>query len=513
MNGRRAARLVAGISLLVAATLLLPVTFLVGQAAQVGRTEVTRLLLRHLTGMLLVNTVELSAVVTVACAAIGVTAAWFAERTNLPGRRIWRAVIVLPLAMPDFVVGYAWTSVAPAIHGLLGAALVMALSLYPLVYLPVAASLRTADPAVEEVARSLGDGRLKVFFRVTLPQIRTALLGGCLVVALALLAEYGAFEIVGFQTFTTQIVTQFRVGFDSAGACALSLVLVMLGVTVLAGEAVLTAGKRTGRPSPHGTRPPQPHRLGAAAVPAVAGFGLLAGLAIGVPVATIGYWMIQGQRSSLPSTSIAAAAGNTVAYSLPAAALAALAALPVALLVVRHRRRGVILVERATYLVQGLPGPVVALSFVFFAVHYAIGVYQSPELLVAAYAILFFPLALIAVRAAMAHAPRELEEVAGSLGRRPAAVLARITLPLIAPGLAAAFSLVFLSAVIELTTTLILIPTGAHTLATAFWAQESNSSYAAAAPYAAMLVVIAVIPGYALGRYLHRAPSERTGSR
>ncbi len=487
MNGRRAARLVAGISLLVAATLLLPVTFLVGQAAQVGRTEVTRLLLRHLTGMLLVNTVELSAVVTVACAAIGVTAAWFAERTNLPGRRIWRAVIVLPLAMPDFVVGYAWTSVAPAIHGLLGAALVMALSLYPLVYLPVAASLRTADPAVEEVARSLGDGRLKVFFRVTLPQIRTALLGGCLVVALALLAEYGAFEIVGFQTFTTQIVTQFRVGFDSAGACALSLVLVMLGVTVLAGEAVLTAGKRTGRPSPHGTRPPQPHRLG--------------------------YWMIQGQRSSLPSTSIAAAAGNTVAYSLPAAALAALAALPVALLVVRHRRRGVILVERATYLVQGLPGPVVALSFVFFAVHYAIGVYQSPELLVAAYAILFFPLALIAVRAAMAHAPRELEEVAGSLGRRPAAVLARITLPLIAPGLAAAFSLVFLSAVIELTTTLILIPTGAHTLATAFWAQESNSSYAAAAPYAAMLVVIAVIPGYALGRYLHRAPSERTGSR
>ena len=498
--------------MLVAGALLLPVVFLMSEAAQVGRAQIVRLLLRHVTAVLLVNTVELTAAVTVACAVIGVAAAWVVERTNLPGRRIWAALIVLPLAMPDFVVGYAWTSVAPAIHGLAGAVLVMTLSIYPLVYLPVAASLRTADPALEEVARSLGHGRIKVFARVTLPQIRAALIGGCLVVALALLAEYGAFEIVGFQTFTTEIVTEFRVAFDSAAACALSLVLVMLGVAVLAGDALLTAGKRTGRRAPHGTRPPRRHRLGLAAIPATGGFAVLAGAAVAVPVAVIGYWMIQGQRSSLPSASIAAAAANTVAYSLPAAAVATVAALPVALLAVRHRSPGAILLERSTYLVQGLPGPVIALSFVFFAVRYAIGIYQSPELLVAGYAVLFFPLALVAVRAALTHAPPQLEEVARSLGRRPVAVLFKITLPLIAPGLAAAFSLVFLSAVIELTTTLILIPTGAHTLATAFWAQESNTSYAAAAPYAALLVAIAVIPGYALGRYLEAAPARRTAT-
>ncbi len=512
-GGYRAAPVVAGVSLLVAGALLLPVVFLVSEAAHIGRAQLTGLLLRHLTGTLLVNTVELTAAVTVACAVIGVACAWVVERTNLPGRRVWATLIVLPLAMPDFVVGYSWNSVAPAIHGLAGAVLVMTLSIYPLVYLPVAASLRRADCTLEEVARGLGHSHIKVFLRVTLPQIRTALLGGCLVVALALLAEYGAFEIVGFQTFTTEIITEFSVAFDSAAACALSLVLVMLGIAVLAGDAIVTAVKPTGRRGPHGTRPPRRYRLGLAVIPVTGGFALLAGAAVAMPVTIIGYWMMQGQRSSLPPASIVAAAASTITYSLPAAAVATVAALPVALLAVRHRSRGTVLLERATYLVQGLPGPVVALSFVFFAVHYAIGIYQSPELLMAGYAVLFFPLALVAVRAALAHAPPQLEEVARSLGRRPPAVLLRVTLPLIAPGLAAAFCLVFLSAVVELTTTLILIPTGAHTLATAFWAQESNTSYGAAAPYAALLVVIAVIPGYALGRYFDRIPTQRTGNR
>ncbi len=507
-GGHHVPLVVAGASLLVAGALLLPVVFLVSEAAQAGRAQLIRLLARHLTATLLVNTAVLAAAVTAACAVTGVACAWLTERSDLPGRRVWATLIVLPVAMPDFVVGYAWTSVAPAVHGLPGAFLVMTLSIYPLVYLPVAASLRSADPALEDVARCLGHGRVKVFLRVTLPQIRVALFGGCLVVALALLAEYGAFEIVGFQTFTTEIVTEFRVGFDSAAACALSLVLVLLGITVLAGDAIMTSAKRTGHHSPHGARPHRRCSLGIAALPVSGGLAVLAGAAVAVPVTIIGYWMIAGQRSSLPQAPIAAAAASTVAYSLPAAAVATVAALPVALLVVRHRGAGAVLLERATYLVQGLPGPVIALSFVFFAVHYAIGIYQSPELLVAGYAVLFFPLALIAVRAALAHAPPQLEEVARSLGRRPAAVLLRVTVPLIAPGLAAAFSLVFLSAVIELTTTLILIPTGAHTLATAFWAQESNTSYAGAAPYAALLVVIAVIPGYALGRYLDRAPAQ-----
>src|SRR6202023_2270910 len=108
---------------------------------------------------------------------------------------------------------------------------------YPLVYLPVAASLRSADPGQEEVARSLGSGRVKTFVRITLGQAKGAIAGGCLLVMLVLLAEYGAFEILGYQTFTTEIFTEFTVGFDTASACALSLVLVALSLVVLVGDS------------------------------------------------------------------------------------------------------------------------------------------------------------------------------------------------------------------------------------------------------------------------------------
>ncbi len=120
------------------------------------------------------------------------------------------------------------------------------------------------------------------------------------------------------------------------------------------------------------------------------------------------------------------------------------------------------------------------------AVRYVFAIYQQWELLVIAYAIIFFPLSLVAVRASMSSAPVGLEEVGTSLGRSRLTVMARVTVPLLAPGLAAAFCLVFLSAITELTATLLLIPTGAHTLATQFWSFQNDASDSAAAPYAAV---------------------------
>ena len=117
-----------------------------------------------------------------------------------------------------------------------------------------------------------------------------------------------------------------------------------------------------------------------------------------------------------------------------------------------------------------------------------------------AYAILFLPLALVGVRSAMAQAPPRLEEVGRSLGQRPAAVFRRVTLPLIAPGLGAAFALVFISSATELTATLLLRPTGVNTLATQFWAYTTDFSYGAAAPYAGLMVLISAVPAYLLSR-------------
>jgi iron(III) transport system permease protein len=108
------------------------------------------------------------------------------------------------------------------------------------------------------------------------------------------------------------------------------------------------------------------------------------------------------------------------------------------------------------------------------------------------------------------RSPVGLEEVASSLGVRRRAVLWRVTLPLIGSGLAAAFALVFLETATELTATLVLHPTNVQTLATQFWAYESNVSYSQAAPYAGVMVLIAAVPGYILGRWFDRQPERAT---
>jgi iron(III) transport system permease protein len=505
----------AALSVAVAVLVLLPLVFLILQAGQAGWGEVRTLLFRRLTWELLRNTVELAVLVTAACTTIGVAAAWVVERTNVPLRRVWAVLLVLPFAIPDFVTGYAWSSIFPSVHGLWGAVLVMTLGLYPLVFLPAAAALRGADPAQEEVARSLGHGRVHTFFRVTLPSLRPALLGGGLVVCLTLFAEFGAFEILRFQTFTTTIFTEFQIGFNGPAASALSLALVALGLVALGAEGLLGSGRggrgRVSAASRQVSRMPMRRRLGRWTAPVFVALTALAALALGLPAAALTYWMTQSHATTLPGVSMVAAAAHTAAYSAAAAALATILALPVALYTVRRGGRVAAILQRSTLVVQALPGLVIALAAVFYAIHYAPWVYQTPELLVVAYAILFYPLAFVAVRASVVLAPPRLDEVARSLGRRPAAVLARVTIPLIAPGLAAACCLVFLTAVTELTATLILVPTGVETLATQFWAYQHDASYGAAAPYAVALVAIAAIPSYLIGRWFDRLPSRRSG--
>jgi iron(III) transport system permease protein len=494
---------------LIALVALAPLAFLLLEANQDGRSAISPLLFRQLTATLLWNTVSLTAVVTLICAVVGTLAAWFVERTDLPGRRIWGVLVVIPVGIPDFVTSFGWKSIFPAIHGFGAATLVMTLAVYPLVYLPVAASLRNADPAQEEVARSLGLGRLETFWRVTVRQARLAILGGCLLVALVMLSEYGAFEILGFQTFTTEIYTEFLAGFNSPAACALSLVLVLLSLVVLAGEGVSRGKGRHSRSGPLAARIAHRNVLGRARLPVLGGFLALSGLALGVPVGAIVYLLLRGGSSTLPSASILSAAGHTAFYSAAAGLIATIAALPVALLSLRHRGRLPQAIERSIYIVLGIPGLVIALALSFFSERYAAGfLYQSAAMLIGAYALMFLPLALVAVRASVAQAPPRLEEVGRSLGRSRLEVLWRVTVPLVAPGLAAGFCLVFLSAVTELTATLVLIPTGAQTLATEFWAFQTNLSYSQAAPYAGLMILIAAVPSYVLGRWFDRMPSR-----
>jgi iron(III) transport system permease protein len=494
----------------VAALLFAPLVFLLIEAHGAGTSTIAHLIWRPLTGTLLWNTVRLTVVVTAACAVIGTLTAWCVERTDLPGRRVWAVLVVVPFAIPDFVVSFGWASLSTWMHGFRGAAIVMTLAVYPLVYLPVAASLRAADPGLEETARSLGLGPVRTFFRVTIRHARGAILGGCVLVALVILAEYGAFEILGYQTFTTEIFTEFNT-FSVPTACALSLVLIVLGMLVLGGDAAARGKGRAVRSAAFAQRAMRRHRLGRGTVPVLAGFTVLAGLALGVPVAASVYWMVQGSAEAFTGVSVLDAGWHTAVYSGVAAVAATLLALPVALLAVRHGSRGGRLLERSTYLVMAMPGLVIALALSYFSVRYAHSFgFQSAPLLILAYVILFFPLALVGVRASVAHAPPRLEEVARSLGLGRAAVFGRVTLPLIGPGLAASFCLVFLAAVTELTATLLLVPSGVQTLATQFWQYQTNLSYGQAAPFALVIIAVAAVPSYLIGRYFDRLPTRAT---
>ncbi|MFZ2051454.1 MAG: iron ABC transporter permease, partial [Solirubrobacteraceae bacterium] len=489
--------------------LALPLVFLLIEAGSAGTSSIVHLIFRSLTVTLLWNTVSLTAVVTALCAVIGTTAAWCVERTDLPLRKVWAVLVVVPLAIPDFVISFGWASLSTWVRGFHGAVLVMTLAVYPLVYLPVAASFRNADPGQEELARSLGAGRLATFWRITIGQARVAILGGCLLVALVMLAEYGAFEILSYQTFTTEIFTEFNVSFNVAAASALSIVLVLISLAVLCGEGFARGRAQVSRAGALAQRVSAPRPLGRAKPLVLAGFTVLVALALGVPVGSAIYWMLEAGHAYLTGVSLIDAAWHTALYAAIAGVLATIMALPVALLALRHRKRAYQLLERSTYLVLAMTGLVIALALSYFSERYAGGLlYQSAPLLVLAYAIMFFPLALVGVRASVAQAPPGLEDVARSLGQRRLAVLWRVTLPLIGPGLAAAFCLVFLSVVTELTATLILIPTGVQTLATQFWAYQQNLAYGQAAPFALAIMLIAALPSYVLGRFFDRLPSR-----
>ncbi|MDX6692098.1 MAG: iron(III) transport system permease protein [Solirubrobacteraceae bacterium] len=485
-----------------AALSLIPIVFLFLEVRGISLAEAQRLLWRPRVADLLVNTIGLLAAVSVLSAAAGVAAAWVVERTDIPGRRAWLVLLVLPLAIPEFVSSFGWVSFFPSMHGFGGALLVTTVAYFPFIFLPAVAVLRGIDPALEEVSRGLGLSAWATFWRVTAPLLRLPVLGGILIIALHLLAEYGAFAQLRFPTFATEIYAEYQIGFAPASAALLSLVLVALSLVLLCGEGIARGRARYVRVGSGAQRARVPMKLGRRKPLALAGLGGLTVLSLGVPFAALGYWVQRGNSSTLPSSSIWQASATTLELALFAALVTVALALPVALLSVRHRGSASRFIERSTYVARALPGVVIGLALVSFSIRSAHGLYQTTLLLTLGYAILFLPLALIAIRGPAAQITRQTEDVARSLGLGPVRAFSRTTLPLLRNGLGAAAGLVFLSTVTELTGTLLLRPTGTETLATEFWNYASVLSYGAAAPYAAVMVGISAVPAYLLIRKL-----------
>lgn len=490
--GRAAGGWIVGISVLVSLLALLPLAFVIGISVQTGWATVVELVWRPRVGELLVNTVLLVLLTVPLCILVGVALAWLTERSDLPGRRLWSLLAIAPIAVPAFVHSYAWVSLVPSLHGLGAGVLVSVIAYFPFLYMPVAATLRRLDPAIEDVAQSLGLTPRAVFFRVVVPQLRLAIVGGSLLVGLHLLAEYGLYAMIRFDTFTTAIFDQFQSSFNGPAANMLAGVLALCCLVMLAGEGLARGNARYARVGSGSPREQSVRRLGAGKVAYLALPLVISALALGVPLFTLGNWLIAGGSAVWNLGELWPALQQTLVLACAGALLTTVAAVPLAWLSVRAPGRLYRWLESCNYLSSSLPGIVVALALVTITVQYARGLYQTAFTVLLAYLLMFLPRALVSLRAGIAQAPVELENIARSLGRSSAQALWQVTLRLAAPGAAAGAALVFLAVTNELTATLLLAPNGTRTLATGFWARTSEIDYAGAAPYALLMVLLSL---------------------
>lgn len=474
-----------------------------------GPSQAWELLVRPRIGHLLWNTISLTVFCMVASALLGIALALLVERTALPFKTLWHGLLVAPLAVPAFVNSYAWVSLAD-LSGFWAGAWVITLSYYPLVYLPVVALLRGLDPTLEETAWSLGHGKLATLRRVVLPQLLPGILGGTLLVGLHLLAEFGALQLVQFQTFTTAIYDQYGSTFNGAAAPMMASVLVMLCLVLLLGELRLRGNRRVARVGQGVKRQAAPAPLGALLLPALLALATVAAVALGVPVYALVHWFSVGTSAEFPIQQLTEAVLATASLASLGAVATTICALPVAWLAVRRRGRWSTLLERSTYLGNALPGIVVALALVSISLDLVPSIYQSVLLLLVAYLVLYLPRAVVTLRAGLEQSPEVLEQVAASLGLGPVARFRRVVLPLIAPSVGAGTALVFLAISTELTATLMLSPIGTNTLATEFWSASSDLRYGAAAPYAMLLVALSVPATWLLARQAPRQSMQQS---
>jgi iron(III) transport system permease protein len=440
------------------------------------------------------RTVQLAVLVSTAAALIGVSLAWLLTRTDLPLAPVWRVLAPLPLVIPSFIgaaafiaglgpdgilrdllelVGYH--SPTP-FRGLGASVFVLTLVTYPLVYLPVAARLAAVPPQLEESSRLLGDRPARTFWRVILPLIRGAVAGGTLLVLLYCLSEFGAVQLLGYDTLT-RVVYATRLA-DRAASFTAAAILVVMALAAIVIERRLRGplDQRTGAASRRGRAVP----LARWRAPATAFVVLVLGLALVVPMVSLGQWAwraVANADEPRPAAlgdelgALATPAWTTAWLGVVASVVAIAVIVPVAVLAVRHRTRVSAAVTTSITAGFAVPGLVIALSLTFWALRAPgfEGLYQTVPLLIVAYVVHFGAQALRSSELAVTAVPRALNESALLLGASPWRRAVTVHLPLMLPGLLAGCGLVMLSVLKELPATLLLAPIGYDTLTTQVW--------------------------------------------
>jgi len=464
---------------------------------------------------LLANTLVLAGAVTAGALCLGVLLAWLIERTDLPGRKIFGPLLTATLVIPCYLIAiwhvsfwgpggllarllerWGVSASVPTIYGFAGAWLILVIATYPYVYTLARAALRALDPQLEEAARSLGAHRLKVFFRVTLPLLAPALAAGGLLTALYVLSDYGVVATLRYETFTTAIYKQLAGRYDQAPAAVLSTALIALTIVLLLIQQRLWGrGRHYYKASARAL--PLVHLGRGSRVGALSFVGLVLVLGLLLPAGVSLYWLLDGWLHPQPSavlwgtslTDLVRYAGNSLFSAATAATLALALAWPLAYRAVRYGHHGIARIAQAG---QALPGVLIALAVAFVLHRFVPALYFTVWALIFAYVIRFFSHALQAAESGLSRVPVRLEEAARSLGHGTTSVWRRVTLPLVAPSLAAGWTLIFLNALRELPATLLLRPPGFDTLPVRLWIAAGEGFYAQAAAPALMLIVLSL---------------------
>ncbi|WP_419855347.1 ABC transporter permease [Candidatus Poriferisodalis sp.] len=464
------------------------------------------------------RTLKLAAAVSAGSLVMGTGLAWLTHRTDLPGRRIWRVVLPLPLVYPTFLGAAAFirtlnpgglandmlsgvgVGTTPELRGFFGAWLVLLLMCYPYVYIPVAARLRQLPSSLEESARLLGDSALAAFWRISLPYAATAIGAGTLLVFLYTLSDFGAVQLMRYDTLTRAIATNHLA--DPPAALALSLMLLVLAAVVVLAERWfsrrLPDGSRASGPEPATLRLGRWRPLATTAV-AVAAFA-----GVGAPLVALVDWAAggvartfgDGRPLTVDYSRVADATLNTLWVSVVAAIVAVAAVLPIAFLVGRYRSRAGWLAHAVVISTFAVPGLLIALSMRFWTLRSDIAFTLFGDtfaLLIFAYIVRFGSLAMGVSVVAVRSVPDRLHDSARLLGAGPLRRFFTIDMPLMGPALLAGAGLVLLSVMKELPISLLISPLGFSTLATQIFGSFEDAFVAEAGLMGVTLVAMSFL--------------------
>ncbi|MDJ0333985.1 iron ABC transporter permease [Salinibacterium sp. G-O1] len=457
---------------------------------------------------LLSGTVQLIVVVTIGAVILGTIAALLVSRTNLSGRRMFSLLVMVPLALPAYLLALSLVSLGggaglisqllaplglgpvPVAQGLWAAAICLIVSNLPIVHALVVTALNRLDPALEESARLVGDPPFRVFFRVILPQLRTPLTTAACIVSLYTLSDFGAVSVLRYDTFTRAVYSQFRGGVDLASAFSLVGVLISMATVLIVLQTILG-----GRPMPVASRarPPLALRLSLPGrIAARAALWCVVLLSLIVPVATLTVWAVRGLISGVLVGPIIAETANTLQLALVAAVVTTLIAIPIALSSYRGTSRLGRIAETLPWITHSLPHLAIGVGFLIVSLALPPVFYQSSTMLILVYAAIFLPVAVGAQQLALRQIDPRLFEVSRILGQGAWSTGRRVGVALVWRAAMTGALIVAVLVSQELPATLLLRPTGTETLAIRVWGAVSEGQLTTGSIAALLLMAISV---------------------